>query len=217
MLDLRSASAHYHNETVLRDISLHIPRGQKLALVGHSGSGKSTLLKLLFEQCPQDISLVPQDYGLVLTLSLFHNVYMGNLNRHALWVNCVNLVRPMAQSVDQVAAIIRPLGLQEKLFEPVGQLSGGQQQRAAIARAIYQDSEILLADEPVSSLDEQQSRVVMHLLCSHFSTVVLALHDIDLALAYCDRIVGLKQGNIIIDAAASELSRADLLALYASE
>ncbi len=214
MFKLHSASAYYQNTIVLKDITLHIPPGQKLALVGHSGSGKSTLLKLLHEQRPQDISLVPQDYGLVLTLSLFHNVYMGQLAQHPLWYNCINLIRPISKSVEQVRRIVQLFGLEDKLFEPVGQLSGGQQQRAAMARALYQNSPILLADEPVSSLDEQQSKQVMQLLCERFQTVVLAMHDIDLALAHCDRIIGLKQGRISIDAAASSLQRADLLALY---
>ena len=214
MFELQSASAHYRDEIALEDITLAIPPGQKVALVGHSGSGKSTLLKLLFDQRPQDISLVPQDYGLVLTLSLFHNVYMGRLDSQPLWYNCLNLLRPMAKSVEQVRHVLRLFELEDKLFEPAGQLSGGQQQRAAMARAVYQDAAVLLADEPVSSLDEQQSKQVMQILCERFDTVVLALHDIDLALAYCDRIIGLKQGRIVIDAASDALNRNDLLALY---
>jgi len=214
MFELNSASAHYQQTLVLDDITLHIPRGHKLALVGHSGSGKSTLLKLLYQQRPKDIALVPQDYGLVLTLSVFHNVYMGRLDVNPLWRNMINLIRPLPAAVDAVRDIVARFGLQDKLFEPVGQLSGGQQQRCAVARAWYQGGDILFADEPVSSLDEQQSRQVMQQLCEHFESVVMALHDIDLALAYCDRIIGLKQGKIVIDAPSSDLQRADLLALY---
>jgi len=214
MFHLKSASAHYKNEIALADITLHIPPGQKLALVGHSGSGKSTLLKLLYEQRPRDISLVPQDYGLVLTLSVFHNVYMGKLNAHPLWYNLLNLVRPLAKPADEVQKILQDFDLADKLFEPVGQLSGGQQQRTAMARAVMQNGKILLADEPVSSLDEQQSKLVMGHLCQRFDTVVLAMHDIDLALTYCDRIIGLDHGRIAIDAPSKQLQREDLLALY---
>ncbi len=214
MFDLRSASAHYQKAVALTDITLHIPRGQKLALVGHSGSGKSTLLKLLYQQRPKEIALVPQDYGLVLTLSVFHNVYMGRLNANPLWRNIINLLHPLPASVARVREVVTLFGLSDKLFEPVGQLSGGQQQRCAMARAWYQDGDILFGDEPVSSLDVQQSKQMMQLLCGHFETVVLAMHDIDLALAHCGRIIGLRQGKIIIDAPSAELQRADLLALY---
>ncbi len=214
MFLLESASVCYKTEAALTDITLRIPAGQKVALVGRSGSGKSTLLKLLYEQRPKEIAWVPQDYGLVVSLSVFHNVYMGQLGRQPLWYNLVNLVKPLRRPVDAVREILDVVQLRDKLFEPVGELSGGQQQRAAIARALMQSGEILLADEPVSSLDEQQSRLVMATLCQRFPTVVLAMHDIDLALAHCDRIVGMDRGRITVDAPASSLNRDDLLDIY---
>ncbi len=214
MFNLQSANASYKDEIVLTDITLHIPAGQKLALVGHSGSGKSTLIKLLYEQRPKDIALVPQDYGLVASLSVYHNVYMGQLGRQSVGYNLLNLIKPLKKPVAEVEQILQEMQLSDKLFEPVAQLSGGQQQRTSIARAIMQGGDILLADEPVSSLDEQQSKLVMSLLCRLFDTVVLAMHDIDLALAYCDRIIGLDHGRITIDEAAKNLKREDLLELY---
>lgn len=214
MFHLQSADASYKETAVLSDITLHIPAGQKLALIGHSGAGKSTLLKLLYEQRPKDIAWIPHDYGLVNSLSVFHNVYIGQLGRQPLWYNLVNLIKPRKQPVAEVAQILELVQLKEKLFEPVGQLSGGQQQRTAIARAIMQAGNILFADEPVSSLDEQQSKLVMGILCDRFETVVLAMHDIDLALAYCDRIVGLDHGRITVDAATENLKRSDLLEIY---
>lgn len=214
MFQLESANASYQNEEALTDITLHIPAGQKLAFIGHSGSGKTTMLKLLYEQRAKDIAWVPQDYGLVTSLSVFHNVYMGQLGRKPLWYNLVNLIRPLKKPVEAVREVLSVVQLNEKLFEPVGQLSGGQQQRTAIARAMMQAGDILLADEPVSSLDEQQSKLVMGILCQRFKTVVLAMHDIDLALSYCDRIVGLDHGKIILDAATKRLNRNDLLELF---
>ena len=214
MFNLQSANASYKDEIVLTDITLHIPAGQKLALVGHSGSGKSTLIKLLYEQRPKDIALVPQDYGLVASLSVYHNVYMGQLGRQSVGYNLLNLIKPLKKPVAEVEQILQEMQLSDKLFEPVAQLSGGQQQRTSIARAIMQGGDILLADEPVSSLDEQQSKLVMSLLCRLFDTVVLAMHDIDLALAYCDRIIGLDHGRITIDEAAKNLKREDLFELY---
>ncbi len=214
MFHLESASANYQGKTVLEDITLHIPTGQKLALVGHSGSGKSTLLNLLYEQNPKAIALVPQDYGLVSSLSVFHNVYMGQLGQQALWYNLLNLIKPQKQPVADVQAILDTVALNDKIFNPVVQLSGGQQQRTAIARAMMHDGNILLADELASSLDEHQSKLVMGILCKRFETLVFALHDIDLALGYCDRIVGLDHGRIVIDATAKNLKRSDLLELY---
>ncbi len=214
MFHLESASANYQGKTVLEDITLHIPAGQKLALVGHSGSGKSTLLNLLYEQNPKAIALVPQDYGLVSSLSVFHNVYMGQLGRQSLWYNLLNLIKPQKQPVADVQAILDTVALNDKIFKPVAQLSGGQQQRTAIARAMMHDGKILFADELASSLDEKQSNLVMGILCKRFETLVFALHDIDLALGYCDRIVGLDHGRIVIDATAKSLKRSDLLELY---
>ena len=214
MFQLDSANASYKEKVVLTDISLHIPAGQKVALIGHSGSGKSTLLKLLYEQRPKDIALVPQDYGLVSTLTVFHNVYMGQLGRQPLWYNLLNLIKPLQKPIQEVRQILQDLRLSDKLFEPVAQLSGGQQQRTTIARAMMQGGDILLADEPVSSLDEQQSKLVMSLLCNRFGTVVLAMHDIDLALSYCDRIIGLDHGQITIDSDVNSLNRNDLLNIY---
>lgn len=214
IFDLESASALYADTTALADITLHIPAGQKLGLVGHSGAGKSTLLKLLYEQRPKDIAWVPHDYGLVTSLSVFHNVYMGQLARQPLWYNLLNLVKPFARPVQQVREILAELQLEEKIFEPTGQLSGGQQQRTAVARAMMQGGDILFADEPVSALDEQQSKLVMRILCQRFDTVVLAMHDIDLALQYCDRIIGLDHGQITLDELTAKLDRTDLLDLY---
>lgn len=214
MLRLKSANAIYQGKTVIKDIFLHVPRGQKVALIGRSGAGKSTLLKLFYERRPKETALVPQDHGLVHSLSVFHNVYMGQLGRQPLWFNFLNLIKPQLKPKQEVQEILDVVQLNDKCFEPVGQLSGGQQQRTAIARALMQASDILIADEPVSSLDEQQSKLVMSILCQRFETVVLAMHDINLALEYCDRIVGLDQGRVTIDELVSNLNRADLLNLY---
>ncbi len=214
MFVLNAANATYKNRVVLKSISIEIPEGQKVALIGCSGSGKSTLLNLLYQQHAKDISLIPQNHGLVHSLSVFHNVYMGQLGRKPLWYNLVNLLKPLKKPLVDVGSILKLVQLDEKIMQPVAQLSGGQQQRTAIARAFMQNSNTLLADEPISSLDEQQSKKIMQLLCSRFNTVILAMHDIDLALQYCDRIIGLKQGVINLDKPAAELNRDDLLKQY---
>lgn len=214
MFVLSGVDATYKNNVVLKNIDLEILQGQKVALIGCSGSGKSTLLNLLYQQHAKDISLIPQNLGLVQSLSVFHNVYMGQLGRKPLWYNLVNLLKPLKTPLDKVESILKLVQLDEKIMQPVAQLSGGQQQRTAIARALMQNSNILLADEPISSLDEQQSKLVMQILCKRFNTVILAMHDIDLALQYCDRIIGLKRGVINLDKPSSELNRDDLLKQY---
>ncbi len=214
MIQLQSASASYQGVVTLHDIDLQVGKGEKLALVGQSGSGKSTLIKLIYERYPEQAALVPQDYGLVDQLSVFHNVYMGRLDRHSTLYNLVNLIRPKPDQVAKVRSILLRLQLEDYLYRPVGQLSGGQKQRVAVARSLFQGGSVLLADEPVSSVDEQQSRLVLKQMLKGFSTVILALHDIQLALGFCDRIIGLEQGRIVLDSPAGSLSEEDLLSLY---
>ncbi|VAW66361.1 hypothetical protein MNBD_GAMMA10-1554 [hydrothermal vent metagenome] len=221
MLELNRASITYKNKAALSNITLSIAQGQKLAIIGHSGSGKSSLLKLLYnerEKHKKSTALIPQEYALVKNLCVFHNVYMGQIHRHATWYNLLNLVKPLKQPIAEASDILESLQLGDKLFEPVAQLSGGQRQRTAIARALMHSANItgnvLLADEPVSSLDETQSKSIMQLLCKEFETIVFSLHDIDLALEFCDRIIGLEQGRITIDASTENLNRTELLKLY---
>ncbi len=214
MILLQSETASYQGVKTLHDINLLVSEGEKLALVGQSGSGKSTLLKLIYERYPVDTALVPQDYGLVNHLSVFHNVYMGCLDQHSTLYNLVNLIRPRPDQVEKVRSILKGLQLEDYLFRPVGRLSGGQRQRVAVARSLFQKGHLLLADEPVSSVDEQQSRVVLNQMINGFSTIVLALHDIQLALAFCDRIIGLEKGRIVLDSPAEAVTEKDLLSLY---
>lgn len=214
LIELSLANAGYNGSAVLHDVSLAIRRGEKVALVGRSGAGKSTLLRLIYERVDGTAALVPQELGLVKTLSVFHNVYMGQLNRNSSWRNLVNLLRPMQQEVAAVSRVVDKLGLEEELFSPVGALSGGQQQRTAVGRALYQDDDILLGDEPVSAVDEHQSRVILETINDAKATVILAMHDIQLALAHTDRVIGLCDGRIVLDQSTANMTASDLDALY---
>lgn len=214
--ELRGASVHYQGSPALQDITLCIEAGERVALVGRSGAGKSTLLRLLYETARADTALVAQDLALVRTLSVFHNVYMARLRHHGAFYNLVNLLRPMAGEVASVRPVLRRLDLEDKLFEPAGQLSGGQQQRTAIARALHQGSPVVMADEPVSAVDEHQSRRVLDAIVEASQTVVLAMHDITLALAYADRIIGLEAGRITLDQPTAGMRPPDLDGLYGS-
>jgi len=160
------------------------------------------------------VALVPQELGLVNTLSVFHNVYMGRLNRHNALYNLANLLRPWPREVAAVVPVLERLDLDAKLFEPAGQLSGGQQQRTAVARALHQGSPILMGDEPVSAVDEHQSRRVLDAIVEGHDTVVLAMHDTALAIAYSDRVIGLDDGRITLDASSAGMRPGDLDELY---
>jgi phosphonate transport system ATP-binding protein len=211
---LNNEDLGYDGGAVLRGISIGISKGERVALVGESGAGKSTLLSVLQDRYNSQATLIPQQPGLVRSLSVFHNVYMGSLHRHSTAYNLLNLVWPRPAEVRRIRPIVERLGLGEKLFDRAGELSGGQQQRTAICRALLQGGDAVLADEPVSAADSHRSRTILSAISETFGTVVLAMHDVDLALEFSTRIVGIKDGGIAFDAPADGLSRSDLDFLY---
>jgi len=211
---LDNASVSYGGKAVLAGVTLRIAAGEKVALVGESGAGKSTLLRLLREQQPQQVAWCPQAQGLVPVLSVFHNIYMGQLDRHGTLYNLANLLKPREREVNAVGQVATMLGLAEKLFTSVDRLSGGQQQRVAVGRALFAGKPVFLGDEPVSAVDEYQAEDIAQLITAAHDTVVLALHDITLALACCERVVGLQDGKIVLDAPAATLTANDLAPLY---
>ncbi|RBP20545.1 phosphonate transport system ATP-binding protein [Marinobacter pelagius] len=212
--DLSGLKASFGGERVLGPLSLRVREGEKVALVGKSGAGKSTLIRLIHEQVGRNSSLVPQDLGLVNALPVFHNVFMGQLDKHSTWYNTLTLIRPFAADRAAVKDLMNKLGLAEKLWIPTASLSGGQRQRVAIARAIYRNENLLLADEPVSALDGPRAHQVMALLRDRFATSVIALHDVELALQYCNRIVGIQDGLVELDEPSDRLSSSDIMSLY---
>lgn len=217
LFELDNASLGYNGKAVLHEVSLRVEPGERVALVGASGAGKSTLLSVLYGQQKARTALIPQDTALVKTLSVFHNVYIGRLHTQPTWYNLLNLARPLKREVEQIAAVLERIGLSEQLFQTVGSLSGGQQQRTGVGRALYHGGEICLGDEPVSSVDERQSRVVLETINEAHRTVVLCMHDVELALAYTHRIVGLKNGRIVLDAPSADLRPTDLAPIYLPE
>jgi phosphonate transport system ATP-binding protein len=214
LIELRDESAGYSGTAVLHGLTLNVEAGERIALVGESGAGKSTLLRLIYERCGPEAALVPQELGLVQALTVFHNVYMGQLHQRSVWRNLRNLILPMRADVDEVTAVVTSLRLEDKLFAAVGTLSGGQQQRTAIGRALYHPGDILIADEPVSSVDEHQAQEILQAVNAEKRTVVLAMHDRALAIQFADRLIGIKGGRIVLDEQAAGLTPADLDELY---
>lgn len=205
------------NFPILKNLNLKIHEGEKVALLGPSGAGKTTLLNSLYQQHEEKITFIHQHYGLVSQLSTFHNVYIGQLEKHHTVYNLLNLIRPQKKKLQQIEMILQDLGLQSQMLHRVGSLSGGQQQRTAIARAIYSQKKILLADEPVSSIDPKRAGEVTKLLLRSFSTVIASLHSVQYALEYYQRIIGIREGEILFDLPSSKVTENWLAQLYKIE
>jgi phosphonate transport system ATP-binding protein len=231
----------------LDSVDLRVAQGEMVALIGASGSGKSTLLRHIAGFTPsdpapshvtllgrpiqqngrivrevrsirRDVAFVFQQFNLVGRLSVLTNVLIGALCRVPLWRRlCGHFPRgERALALDSLDA----MGIGEHAFERASNLSGGQQQRAALARALVQRARIVLADEPIASLDPESARRVMELMQTlnreHALTVIVSLHQIDIAKKYCARTVALRDGRVVYDGASEGLTPAVLRELYGS-
>ncbi len=232
---LRSVHRRFGSRTALADVDLRIDPGERVALLGPSGAGKSTLLALLNGSLPAtggsvevlgaelvrlsrrrlravqaQVGFVHQRLHLVEQLRVVHNVSAGRLAHWGTARSLRSLVWPA--DVDRARQALDAVGLADSLLAPTARLSGGERQRVAIARALVQQPRILLADEPVSSLDPSRAEAVLHLLtrCVQQGTLVLSLHQPELARRHCTRAVGLRAGRVVFDVPANEL-RPELL------
>jgi len=213
-IQIDNETISYKDKPILDNISLSIHEGEKVALLGKSGSGKSTLLKRLYELHPQNCSYIPQELGLVNSLSVFHNVYISNLDKYSTFYNIRNLIKPAQKQIDIIHPILDELYMSDLIFKKCGELSGGQKQRTAIARAILQENKILLADEPISALDEFVTKKVLKSMVNTFDTIICALHNVDVALEYYDRVIGIKDGKIVLDKKCEDITTSDTQELY---
>ncbi|MGD1896705.1 MAG: phosphonate ABC transporter ATP-binding protein [Phormidesmis sp.] len=239
-LALENVTCRFGSVVALDCVSLAIAPGERVALVGPSGAGKSTLLKLFNgsispssgqvsvlgqslyrlsgrrrRQLQRQIGMVYQQHQLVSNLSVIHNVNAGHLGRWPLWKALWSLVWP--QQVDVARQVLEQLGLADKLHARTERLSGGQQQRVALARVMVQNPKVVLADEPVASVDPARADDMMQQLCAltqRRRTLLVSLHTVRLAKAYCDRIVGLRRGHIVFDVPAASIDDQQLTELY---
>ena len=226
VLSLQSVSKTYGARRALDGVSLEVGPGEMVGLIGPSGSGKSTLLRAVTGLVAVDpgpgrieafgepvqaggrisgairrtrcrLGFIFQQFNLVGRLSLFSNVMVGALGRLPGWRGLLGLW-PAADRQRAMAALHR-VGVAEYAAQRANTLSGGQQQRAAIARALVQGAQAILADEPVASLDPVSARKVMDLLRElnrrDKLAIVVTLHQVDYALRYCDRVVALQGGD----------------------
>ncbi len=247
LLDFNHVTVHYANAPApaLADLTLLVQPGERVALIGPSGAGKSTVLSLATGlTLPQSgtvtvlgvdstqlglrrnrptrrrIGVVRQDFALVGPLRVAQNVSVGRLGSWSVWTALRSLVRP--RQIEEIRATLSRVGIADKLWERADQLSGGQQQRTAIARALFQNPDLLIADEPVSALDPARSGAVLEVLTSASvadaqKAVLVSLHDAPLACSHFDRIVALRDGRIYFDLAPKDVSQDDLDELYRLE
>ncbi len=240
MLKFEAVSRVYEDGTrAVDEVSLHIRRGEFCVLLGPSGAGKSTLMNMINgvvipgsgrievagetltrknrAAIQRRVGMIHQQLHLVPRLSVLHNVLSGRLPSTGLWRS---LLKWFPQEDQRSACqLLDEVGLEEKhLYRRASALSGGQQQRVAIARAFISQPEVVLADEPVASLDPAMSRSVLDSLKSaaqhHGATVICTLHQLEYALEFADRIVALRKGKVFFDGAPGDLDQATQAELY---
>ncbi|MCR6476816.1 phosphonate ABC transporter ATP-binding protein [Variovorax sp. ZS18.2.2] len=247
LLRIRQLNKHFANgKHALRDINLDVARGDMVALIGASGSGKSTLLRHIaglvaadgatqslveidgccvqqagrihrdIRKVRSQVGFVFQQFNLVARLPVLVNVLVGSLHRMPWWRSWMRLFTAQERAL-ALEALAR-VGIADCHAQRASTLSGGQQQRAAIARTLVQGAKVVLADEPIASLDPESSRKVMEILArinrEDGCTVVVSLHQVEIAMKYCPRVVALNQGQVVFDGPSSALTPELLRELY---
>ena len=245
MLQLQNLGKSYKTgDDALKGVNLEIPDGQIVGLIGPSGAGKSTLIRCVnrlvepttgkvmlngvdvtnlsaggLRKERRKMGMIFQEYALVDRLTIMENVLSGRLGYVGFWRS---FFRKYPQSdVDEAFRLLERVGLDHMVDKRADELSGGQKQRVGIARALIQDPEVLLIDEPTASLDPKTSRQIMRLiseLCKerNLSTIV-NIHDVALAQMYVERIVGLQMGEIVFDGPPDGLTPDVLTQIYGEE
>jgi len=231
-------------QVALERFDLNIAKGERVALIGPSGAGKTTLFRMLnctikpssgelsiggedvgqlygrkLRHVRRGIGTIYQQHNLVPRLRVIHNVLSGKLGRWSLLASLASLARPV--QLEAAYCALTDVGIGEKLFSRTDELSGGQQQRVAIARVLVQDPEVILADEPVSSVDPSLAESIIKLLVAiseeTHKTLLVNLHSTDLALSNFPRVIGMKAGVKLFDSTATAVTPELLRQLYSDD
>ncbi|GAB4142038.1 MAG: phosphonate ABC transporter ATP-binding protein [Planctomycetota bacterium] len=243
-IEFRSVERRFGDQRVLGPLDLGIERGAMTALIGPSGAGKTTFLRLAagldwpssgsvfalgqetgslrgkaLRRLRSRIGMIHQSDNLIPGLRVVHNVLMGRLGSWSFWRSLSSLLRPIDLPLAREA--LRKVGLEERLWALPQELSGGEQQRVAVARLLVQAPRLVLADEPVSSLDQKLGKEILRMLGEfrrrQGATVAVSLHALDLLGEGFDRVIALRAGRIAWEGTVSEIDRATLRDIYGAE
>ncbi|WP_035101219.1 phosphonate ABC transporter ATP-binding protein [Devosia sp. LC5] len=243
MLKISHVSRRFGNKLAVDDVTLEIPQGQMVGVIGRSGAGKSTLLRMInrladvssgsisYGKVPvstlrgqalrnwqRDCAMIFQQFNLVPRLDVITNVMLGRLNGRNPVLNLLQIFTTEEQ-LHALKALER-LDIAATATQWAQTLSGGQQQRVAIARALMQGPKMILADEPIASLDPRNAQIVMDSLRdinAEGITVITNLHTLDTARAYCERIIGMAAGKVVFDGTPDELTSEVARTIYGAD
>ena len=233
MLKINNLTKKFGSNIAVNSVSIDVEKPIMLGIIGASGAGKSTLLRMInrletqtsgsisFDGLPvsdlngaakakwqSNCAMIFQQFNLVPRMDVVSNVLHGTLNKRSTVATFFNLYP--RSDIHTAIEILGRLGVAEHAAKRAEALSGGQQQRVAIARALMQDPKIILADEPIASLDPMNAQIVMETLRRIHDedgrTVIANLHTLDTARRYCDRVIGMRNGNVVFDGTPSELT-----------
>ncbi|SDH23509.1 phosphonate ABC transporter ATP-binding protein [Roseospirillum parvum] len=234
----------FGSTVAVQDISFTVDSPQMIGIIGRSGAGKSTLLRMINHLTPatsgrvmvdgrdiltlkgrarrdwqRDCAMIFQQFNLVPRLDVLTNVMLGRLNRHSTAASLLKMFG--ADDIARALHALERLGIVDQALKRAEDLSGGQQQRVAIARALTQEPRMVLADEPIASLDPMSAQVVMDALRQIHErdglTVICNLHTLDTARTYCDRVIGMRAGEMVFDGPAEALTPEMAREIYGAE
>lgn len=244
MLKLKNVTRRFGSNTAVDNVDLVIPEGQMVGIIGASGAGKSTLLRMInrlidtsdgeivfgaettsalkgqkLRDWQRDCAMIFQQFNLVPRIDVLTNVMLGRLNHRSTVKSLLNIFSDEERAM-AIAALER-LGIEKVALQRAGTLSGGQQQRVAIARALMQQPKVILADEPIASLDPRNAQIVMQSLRdinqNDGITVITNLHTLDTARTFCQRIIGMQAGQVVFDGGPEDLTEEAARKIYGAE
>ncbi|MCI3985361.1 phosphonate ABC transporter ATP-binding protein [Bacillus vallismortis] len=245
LLEVNQVSKRFGGDQVaLSDVTFSVNQGEFVSIIGPSGAGKSTLLRCInrmidassgditfdninvtnlrkrdLKKIRTKMGMIFQHYNLVNRLSVIENTLHGNLGKKSTLAGVFGLYSQ--DEKEEAVKILQVLGLEEHIYNRTDQLSGGQKQRVGIARALIQNPRMLLCDEPIASLDPNSAKIIMDHLRNISTdmgiTVLVNLHQVDVAMKYSDQIIGINRGRVVYHGSPKNITKEDIQSIYGSE